>query len=137
MFYFKLSQVKVLTNPGSNVPLATPVAISTTLPPKVSALYQQGSNALPVPASHRTNTSTHTPFQAQAHVPAPSCASESPALQLFLRQLSAYVKGTPPFFSLRLLPISVLLGWLPCVANTVFFFFHVYSPRSQRPSAQT
>ncbi|XP_076435128.1 helicase domino-like isoform X2 [Babylonia areolata] len=37
------SEVKVLTNPGSNVPLATPVAISTTLPPMVSALSQQGS----------------------------------------------------------------------------------------------
>lgn len=35
-------QVKVLTCSGSNVPLATPVAISTTLPPSVAALNQQG-----------------------------------------------------------------------------------------------
>ncbi|KAK3749017.1 hypothetical protein RRG08_056924 [Elysia crispata] len=36
-------EVKVLTSAGSNIPLATPVAISTTLPPSVSALSQQGS----------------------------------------------------------------------------------------------
>ncbi|XP_041347993.1 helicase SRCAP-like isoform X2 [Gigantopelta aegis] len=35
-------EVKVLTTSGSNVPLATPIAISTTLPPSVSALSQQG-----------------------------------------------------------------------------------------------
>lgn len=35
-------QVKVITCSGSNIPLATPVAISTTLPPSVAALNQQG-----------------------------------------------------------------------------------------------
>ncbi|BFZ18188.1 hypothetical protein BsWGS_21227 [Bradybaena similaris] len=34
-------EVKVLTSAGSNIPLATPVAISTTLPPSVSALSVQ------------------------------------------------------------------------------------------------
>ncbi|XP_059176200.1 helicase domino-like isoform X2 [Physella acuta] len=38
-------EVKVLTSVGSNVPLATPVAISTTLPPSVSALNQQAVNS--------------------------------------------------------------------------------------------
>ncbi|CAG2185260.1 unnamed protein product [Mytilus edulis] len=37
------NEVKVLTCSGSNVPIATPVAISTTLPPSVAALNQQGS----------------------------------------------------------------------------------------------
>ncbi|XP_052073827.1 helicase domino-like isoform X2 [Mytilus californianus] len=36
------NEVKVLTCSGSNVPIATPVAISTTLPPSVAALNQQG-----------------------------------------------------------------------------------------------
>ncbi|XP_062606790.1 helicase domino-like isoform X2 [Saccostrea cucullata] len=36
------NEVKVITCSGSNVPLATPVAISTTLPPSVAALNQQG-----------------------------------------------------------------------------------------------
>ncbi|XP_063395969.1 helicase SRCAP-like isoform X3 [Mytilus trossulus] len=35
------NEVKVLTCSGSNVPIATPVAISTTLPPSVAALNQQ------------------------------------------------------------------------------------------------
>ncbi|XP_061196592.1 helicase domino-like [Saccostrea echinata] len=35
------NEVKVITCSGSNVPLATPVAISTTLPPSVAALNQQ------------------------------------------------------------------------------------------------
>ncbi|KAK7474437.1 hypothetical protein BaRGS_00034320 [Batillaria attramentaria] len=84
------SEVKVLTNPGSNVPLATPVAISTTLPPMVSALSQQGTSALPAPSSHRTNIS-----HALAPAPAPSTsASDMAAIQLFLRQLTAYVKGS-------------------------------------------
>ncbi|XP_034338376.2 helicase domino isoform X6 [Magallana gigas] len=37
------NEVKVITCSGSNIPLATPVAISTTLPPSVAALNQQGS----------------------------------------------------------------------------------------------
>lgn len=102
-------QVKVLTNPGSNVPLATPVAISTTLPPMVSALSQQGSNsALPAPSFHRTNTSL---------APAPSSGAQSPAIQLFLSQLSAYVKGTPSFSS-----FSVTLSapaWPACFTHFV------------------
>nr|XP_034338373.1 helicase domino isoform X2 [Crassostrea gigas] len=36
------NEVKVITCSGSNIPLATPVAISTTLPPSVAALNQQG-----------------------------------------------------------------------------------------------
>ncbi|GFR90719.1 helicase [Elysia marginata] len=36
-------EVKVLTSAGSSVPLATPVAISTTLPASVSALSQQAA----------------------------------------------------------------------------------------------
>ncbi|KAK3606446.1 hypothetical protein CHS0354_041388 [Potamilus streckersoni] len=39
-------EVKVLTSSGSNVPLATPVAISTTLPPSIAAL-SQGQSFLP------------------------------------------------------------------------------------------
>ncbi|XP_034338370.2 helicase domino isoform X1 [Magallana gigas] len=35
------NEVKVITCSGSNIPLATPVAISTTLPPSVAALNQQ------------------------------------------------------------------------------------------------
>ncbi len=35
------SQVKVITNSGSNIPVGTPVAISTQLPPAVSALSSQ------------------------------------------------------------------------------------------------
>ncbi|KAK3083777.1 hypothetical protein FSP39_003020, partial [Pinctada imbricata] len=35
------NEVKVITCEGSNIPLATPVAISTTLPPSVAALNQQ------------------------------------------------------------------------------------------------
>lgn len=40
--YNFFSKVKVITCSGSNIPLATPVAISTTLPPSVAALNQQG-----------------------------------------------------------------------------------------------
>ena len=108
LYYFTncLLQVKVLTNPGSNVPLATPVAISTTLPPMVSALSQQGSNsALPAPSSHRTNTSL---------APAPSSGVQSPAIQLFLSQLSAYVKGTPSFSSFSV----TLCACLACLLHT-------------------
>jgi hypothetical protein len=89
-------QVKVLTNPGSTVPVATPVAISTTLPPMVSALSQQGSNpaALSAPSSHHgTNTTTSLAPQAR------SSPAQSPAIQHFLHQLSAYFKGTLSFSS--------------------------------------
>ena len=68
-------QVKVLTNPGSTVPVATPVAISTTLPPKVTALSVQGTG---IPQSPLTPTPPHS----------------SSTIQQFLHQLSSYVKGT-------------------------------------------
>lgn len=118
-------QVKVLTNPGSNVPLATPVAISTTLPPLVSALNQQGSSALSAPSSHRTNTSTTSP--------APSSASDSTAIQLFLRQLSAYVKGTCPFYTLRLLPFSCP-AWMAAVFSELCGVWKRLSSTGQFPS---
>ncbi|KAK0055030.1 helicase domino [Biomphalaria pfeifferi] len=50
-------EVKVLTSAGSNVPLATPVAISMTLPPSVSALSQQAVNSSTTPL-----TSTSLPI---------------------------------------------------------------------------
>ena len=37
-----LQEVTVLSTSGGATPLATPVAVSTTLPPAVSAIQQQG-----------------------------------------------------------------------------------------------
>jgi hypothetical protein len=39
-------QVKVLTTVGSTIPIITPVAIATTLPPAITALQQQGNNCI-------------------------------------------------------------------------------------------
>ncbi|KAL8561069.1 hypothetical protein ACOMHN_031013 [Nucella lapillus] len=116
------SEVKVLTNLGSNVPLATPVAISTTLPPRVSALSQQGSNtAVPAPSSHRTNTSP---------APAPSSSGvQSPAIQLFLSQLSAYVKGSEHRSSSHR-PVC-----LPGFSHSLSAAFSVVAPSAQTASA--
>ena len=76
-----LLQVKVLTSAGSNVPVATPVAISTTLPPLVSALNQQGTNVFPPPVPP-------LPTNIQ-----PSSQAGSTTIQDFLRKLTAYTKG--------------------------------------------
>lgn len=77
-------QVKVLTSAGSNVPLATPVAISTTLPPSVSALSQQGIKVFADPSSQNTNMNPGS--------------LDTFNIQDFLRQLTAYAKGIREFF---------------------------------------
>jgi len=53
-------EVKVLTSVGSNVPLSTPVAISTTLSATVSSLNHQGMNSSSVESTSLTNTPMST-----------------------------------------------------------------------------
>ncbi|XP_035827815.1 helicase domino isoform X2 [Aplysia californica] len=78
-------EVKVLTSAGSNIPLATPVAISTTLPPSVTALSQQGSSESVASFPSFTNYNTN---------PNTTLGSHASGIDDFLRQLTAYVKGT-------------------------------------------
>uniref|UniRef100_A0A2C9JZS6 Helicase domino n=1 Tax=Biomphalaria glabrata TaxID=6526 RepID=A0A2C9JZS6_BIOGL len=60
--------VKVLTSAGSNVPLATPVAISMTLPPSVSALSQQAVNSTTTPPLTSTSLPIVTSSELQQHL---------------------------------------------------------------------
>lgn len=87
-FFYSFYQVKVLTSAGSNIPLATPVAISTTLPPSVSALSVQGSsNFLASFPSFTTNTNPTL------------LGPRVSGIDDFLRQLTAYVKGIAGLYS--------------------------------------
>ncbi|KAH9503913.1 hypothetical protein Btru_064133 [Bulinus truncatus] len=61
-------EVKVLTSAGSNVPLATPVAISTTLPPSVSALSQQAMNSTATTALTSTPLPVTSSSELQQHL---------------------------------------------------------------------
>ncbi|XP_060081235.1 helicase domino-like isoform X1 [Ylistrum balloti] len=69
------NEVKVITCSGSNVPLATPVAISTTLPPSVAALNQQAPSQKTA-ASTTTNSTTTLTTSTVATVSMPQLQSQ-------------------------------------------------------------
>ncbi|OWF46679.1 helicase domino-like isoform X2 [Mizuhopecten yessoensis] len=69
------NEVKVITCSGSNVPLATPVAISTTLPPSVAALNQQAPSQRTA-ASTTTNSTTTLTTSTVATVSMPQLQSQ-------------------------------------------------------------
>ncbi|XP_069134718.1 helicase domino-like isoform X2 [Argopecten irradians] len=79
------NEVKVFTCSGSNVPLATPVAISTTLPPSVAALNQQAPNQRTA-ASTTTNSTTTLTTSTEAAV----------SMSLLQSQMSKAADSKPP-----------------------------------------
>ncbi|RUS85638.1 hypothetical protein EGW08_006584, partial [Elysia chlorotica] len=98
-------EIKVLTSAGSNAALATPAAISTTLPQSISALSQQGSSK-PSALFSPLYTTTTCPN---------SLGSQAPGIDGFLRQLTAYIKGTGPKQSVAISrkPFTVLSCSMP------------------------
>ena len=71
-FFF---QVKVITNSGSNIPVGTPVAISTQLPPAVSALSSQLNQKAREQKAREMRRSLPGPIQAAAAAAAGSAAA--------------------------------------------------------------